>query len=351
MFNRPLGTPAPPPPPAGKEAKKDDGKSKAPTAMMHVVRDGKPADLNVFVRGDVASKGPVAPRHFVRALCPGEPPPFRQGSGRCELAEAITDPHNPLTARVIVNRVWAQFFGRGIVGTPSNFGAQGDRPTHPELLDDLAVRFVEAGWSVKWLMREIVLSATYRQASADGDQRSARIDPENRLLGRMSRRRLTAEQWRDAVLAAAGRLDRGTVGGPSIDPADPEERRRTVYSRVSRLSLSPLLALFDFPDPNIHADRRVETTTPLQKLFVMNSPFMVRQASALADRLTAQCGDSHSADRGFVERAYPLLYGRPATEAELRLGLAFLQGASDGKPRRQQFAHVLLAANEMLYID
>jgi len=296
----------------------------------------------------VNSKGPVVPRHFLRVLCAGETTAFKQGSGRLELARSIANRDNPLTARVIVNRIWGQFFGRPLVGTPSNFGALGERPTHPELLDDLAVCFMDAGWSLKWLQREIVLSAAYGQSSlADG--RLTNDDPENRLLGRMNRRRLGVEAWRDSVLAAAGHLD-AAVGGLSIDPNDPRQHRRTVYGRISRLSLNPLLALFDFPDPNIHADRRVETTTPLQKLFVMNNPFMVRQAEALTDRLTAASGSSHSADFEFIQRAYQILYGRPAEAAEVRLGLEFLQ-AGDANARRKQYAQVLLAANEMIYID
>lgn len=336
MFNRPLD--------AARE-RKPDGEAKQPKDALHVVREGKPGDLTVFVRGDVETKGPAVPRHFLRVLCAGEPQPFRLGSGRLELAGAITSRDNPLTARVIVNRVWGQLFGRGLVGTPSNFGALGERPSHPELLDDLAVRFMDAGWSLKWLQREIVLSAAYRQSSqADAAQRAS--DPENRLLGRMSRRRLSVEAWRDALLAA-GRLD-DRLGGPSTDPADPQNRRRTVYSRISRLSINPLLALFDFPDPNLHADRRVETTTPLQKLFVMNNPFMVRQAEALAHRLTAEVGDD---PHEFTRRAYVLLYARPASDAELRLGTEFLRAGVDKSARRRQYAHVLLAANEMLYLD
>jgi hypothetical protein len=333
MFNRPLHD---------KVATKADGEASRPEDALHVVAEGAPTDLNVFVRGDVSNKGPVVRRHFLQVLSDGEPKPFRRGSGRRELAEAIADARNPLTARVLVNRVWAQHFGRPLVGTPSNFGAQGERPTHPELLDDLAVRFMEAGWSLKWLHREIVLSATYRQGSAAGlRQRSA--DPENRLLGRMNRRRLSVEAWRDAVLSASGCLDR-SVGGRSLDPQDPDERRRTVYSAVSRLELNRMLALFDFPDPNVHAARRLETTTPLQKLFVLNSPFMVARAERLAQRLR---GD----DRRCIERAYGLLYGRPPTAAEVRLGLAFLGAADDRPARWRQYAHALLAANEMLFID
>src|SRR5262249_8448523 len=149
---------------------------------------------------------------------------------------------------------------------------------------------------------------------------------------------LSIEEWRDAVLAATDMLG-DTVGGPSIDPTDASQRQRTVYSRISRLSLHPMLALFDFPDPNIHADRRVETTTPLQKLFVMNSPFMIRQAEALADRLVAESdGSSGDVDRRFIERLYSLLFGRPTTETEMRLGLEFLNAGADARSRRQQYA-------------
>ena len=338
MFNRPL---------TDKVEKKGD-EAKLPKDAVHVVREGKPTDLTVFIRGDVGNKGPVAPRHFPAVLSPGDPKLFTAGSGRRELAEAVTDPANPLTARVIVNRVWAAYFGRGLVATPSNFGTLGDRPTHPELLDDLAARFVKNGWSLKWLHREIVLSATYRQSSTPTDDSA---DPDNRLLGRMPRRRLGVEGWRDAVLAAAGRLDTATVGGPSIDPLDPTGRRRTVYSRVSRLDLNRLLALFDFPDPNVTAERRAETTTPLQKLFVLNSPFMLAQAGALAGRLHADVDDPTSeGERKRIDRAYRLLYGRPPSAVEVDMGVKFLD-RGDRAARWRQYAHVLLAANEMAYVD
>jgi hypothetical protein len=339
MFNRPL---------TDKAGKKGDGEASQPKEALHIVREGAPTDLNVFVRGDVGNKGPVVPRHFLQVLSAGELQVFDQGSGRRQLAEAITSSHNPLTARVIVNRIWALHFGRPLVGTPSNFGALGERPTHPELLDDLAARFMTAGWSLKWLQREIVLSAAYQQSSK-ADTRRLVADPENRWLSRMHRRRLSVEAWRDAVLAAVGCLDQA-VGGPSLDPQDPKERRRTVYSVVSRLELNRMLALFDFPDPNVHASRRIETTTPLQKMFVLNSPFMVCQAERLAERLMTEAPNGE-AERCRIERAYRSLYGRGATEAEIRLGLTFLTEGDDHVARWQQYAHVLLAANEMLYID
>jgi hypothetical protein len=355
MFNRPLKADVEKADESQKDnkefenGKKAAGEAKDPKQSVHIVREGTPTDLNIFVRGNVQNKGPQAQRHFLRVLCEGEPQPFVSGSGRRELAEAIASPENPLTSRVIVNRLWGLYFGRPLAATASNFGAMGDKPSHPELLDDLALRFLEANWSLKWLTREIVLSAAYRQSSR-ADQSFA-ADPENRLIGRMPRRRMTVEQWRDSLLASTGRLD-SALGGPSLNPQDPTERRRTIYSRASRLELNKLLAMFDYPDPNVHADRRVETTTPLQKMFVLNSPFMVEQAAALAERLTTEIGDdAAAANTQRITRAYNLLYGRPATDEEVRLGLNFLMADGDRQIRWKQYAHVLLAANELLYVD
>jgi hypothetical protein len=333
--------------------KKASGEAKDPKQSMHIVSEAAPTDLNIFIRGSADSKGPVVPRHFLRVLCQQDAQPFASGSGRRELAEAITSPENPLTARVIVNRVWGLYFGQPLVATASNFGAMGERPTHPELLDDLTLRFLEANWSLKWLTRQLVTSSTYQQStcsnlqSAIGNLQSA--DPENHLLSHFPRRRLTVEQWRDSILTASGRMQ-SSLGGPSIDPQKPEEGRRTIYSRASRLELNKLLAMFDYPDPNVHADRRVETITPLQKMFVLNSPFMVDQANVLAERLTAQVPDTALAARyQRIDLAYRLLYGRPATDEEIKIGLTFLAGQSHD--RLKQYAHVLLAANELLYVD
>ena len=173
---------------------------------------------------------------------------------------------------MIVNRVWQHHFGRGLVGTASNFGTLGERPSHPELLDWLARRFVASGWSLKALHREILLSSTYQQSSRFDSQGFAR-DPGNMLLWRMNRRRLDVEAWRDAMLAVAGRLDE-SIGGPSVGLDAPANRRRTAYAAVSRHDLAWMLRLFDFPDPNITSGGRVETTVPLQQLFVLNSEFM-----------------------------------------------------------------------------
>ncbi len=327
-----------------KRDKSDDAKS--PKDAMHIVKDGTPTDLTVFIRGNTDNKGPQVKRHFLSVLCDGEPKAFTSGSGRRELAEAIADPRNPLTARVIVNRIWTAYFGRGIVATPSNFGALGEKPTHPELLDDLAVRFMRNGWSLKWLHKEIALSATYRQSS-DADARKKSADGDNKWLSRMPRKKLTVEMWRDSLLAVTGRLDRA-VGGKSIDPLDPATTRRTIYSAVSRLELNKLLAMFDFPDPNIHSDRRVETTTPLQKLFVLNSPFIVEQAARISERLQKDASDD---DRKRIDRAYRLLYARPPSDKEIAVGLKFLSRDGDRAANWKHYAHALLAANEMMFAD
>lgn len=316
------------------------GHAKKPEESLHIIRDKDIQDLNVFIRGDVNSKGELAPRRFLQLLSPGEPQPFQVGSGRLELATAIASSENPLTARVIVNRIWGAYFGKPLVGTPSNFGELGEKPSHPELLDDLAVRFMEQGWSLKWLHREIVLSQTYQQAS-DLNEPGSSLDPSNRYLSRMSRRRLSVEQWRDALLKVSGRLD-SAIGGPSMSPELQDEDRRTIYSQRSRFELNPMLAMFDFPDPNAHAERRVETTTPLQKLFVMNSPFMLARAQGLA---VAASHFSDSLDQQ-IEYAYQTLFNRSPDADELSLGKDFIDTVG-----WEEYAQVLLASNEFLILD
>jgi cytochrome c553 len=323
-------------------------------SVIHTLAEGQPVDLHVYLRGNPDKEGDLAPRRFLRIVAGDQPPPFRQGSGRLELARAIVSPSNPLTARVLVNRVWQHHFGKGIVGTPSNFGKLGARPTHPELLDYLATRFIASGWSMKELHREILLSATY-QMSCDHDDQNAAVDPANRLLWRMNRQRLDVEAWRDALLAASGELDE-RVGGPSADLGDAGNKRRTLYGKVSRHNLDNLLRLFDFPDPNITSDARPVTIVPLQQLFVLNSEFMISRARGLVAILAA--GDND--DAGRIRKAFVRLYGRPATERDVRLGLAFLHAPEDAEAsgtsktalnRWQQYAQVLLSANEFTFID
>ncbi|MEQ1858815.1 MAG: PSD1 and planctomycete cytochrome C domain-containing protein [Chthoniobacteraceae bacterium] len=332
--------------PDGQVDKEGTKGEKMRPAVLHIVEDGKVADLNVFVRGNVERKGPVVERRFIEVIARKDASAFSDGSGRRELAEAIASRDNPLTARVLVNRVWALFFGQGLVPTPSNFGHSGSQPSHPRLLDDLAVRFMEQGWSIKSLVREIVLSAAYRQESAL-DAAKAASDPENEQLWRMNRRRLSIEQWRDSVLAVSGELAEAP-GAKSQEIDDPKNVLRTVYARVSRLKLADLLMQFDYPDANVHAEKRSVTTTPPQKLFMLNSTFMQRAAAALAARLRGAAED----DDARVALAYRLLFGREADASERRLALDFLHKPDSADVSRwEQYAQVLLASNEMLYVD
>jgi mono/diheme cytochrome c family protein len=339
-----------PPPPATKPADGKAEKNPPPNpAIVHLVEDAAtPQDLNVFIRGNVERKGPVVPRRFITVLCVSEPTPFHEGSGRRELAMAITDPKNPLTARVMVNRVWGMLTGAPIVTTSSNFGHSGMQPTNQALLDDMAVRFTREGWSIKRLVREIVLSATYRQRS-DFVAASAKVDPSNEMLWRMNRRRMSIEQWRDATLNAAGKLDLERPRVPSVELDDPGNLHRTVFARVSRLKLNDLLMQFDYPDANVHAEKRSVTNTAMQKLFMLNSPFVMAQARALAARVS-----SEQDDEGRIRFAYRLLYGREPDAAEVEPALVFLRRPNPedaGLTRWEQYAQVLIASNEALYVD
>ena len=320
--------------------------------MAHGISDATPVDLKIYVRGNPAKQGELAPRRFLRIVAGDNPPAYKKGSGRLELAEAIADPKNPLTARVMANRIWQQHFGRGIVGTPSNFGKLGDAPTHPELLDYLTGRFVANGWSIKKLHREILLSTTY-QLSSERDPAAMQIDADNRLLWHASRQRLQVEPWRDALLAVSGKLDR-KLGGQTMNIDNADNTRRTLYAKISRHDLSGFLRLFDFPDANITASGRSETTVPQQQLFVINSPFMINQAKAFAARLQNEEKD----DAARIGRAYLLAFGRPATDDERLIGIKFLGGKDSSEDairnklsRWERYTQALLASNEFMYID
>lgn len=337
MFNEPLDD---------QKERGKNGHAKKPEDARHIVRDLNPRDIAIQIRGKVTAKGPVVRRAFLSVLSSNQRAHFAEGSGRRQLAEAIADRSNPLTARVIVNRVWGLLFGKPLVGTPSNFGALGEPPTHPHLLDDLAVRFMDSGWSLKWLYREILLSATWQQSShLHADKQS--VDPANRFLWRANRRRLDVESWRDSLLQVAGRLDR-RLGGTSIDPQQPDETRRSVYAEISRLDLNPMLARFDFPDPNAHAAQRVETTTPLQKMFVLNSPFMVSQAQAFSRRVRT----AKKTPEERIRFAWQLAFSRNPDAEESAIASTFLDVKPDERPDRwDQFAQILLASNELLIMD
>lgn len=329
-------------------------KPKGPEISLHIIEEGKPVDLRVHVRGDPGNLGDTVPRRFLEILGGSDESRFREGSGRAELAEALFSSDNPLTARVMANRLWGWILGKPLVGTPSNFGVLGEPPTHPRLLDHLAERLVDSGWSLRDLQRELVLSATFRQSTRAAPGARER-DPDNRGWGRARLRRRSIESWRDGILELSRGLDT-RLGGESVEILDPASRRRTVYARVSRFELDGLLALYDFPDPNIHAARRVETTTPLQKLFGLNSPFMVEQARALASRLDAELpaeGSAEEVARRRIEWLYRELFQRSPDPREIEPGLAYLLGPDPGTGRDLvvEYAHALLASNEMLYLD
>ncbi len=305
--------------------------------FLQTIKDNKaPRDIRVAIRGDNNNRGDVAPRHLPSILCEAAPKPFAKGSGRLELAEGIADPANPLTARVMVNRIWQHHFGRGIVETPSNFGNAGTRPSNQELLDYLAARFVENGWSVKRLHREIMLSAVYGLSSEDIPANNA-VDPDDRLLWRASWQRMDAETLRDSLLFVAGNLDL-QAGGPPAALED-KNKRRAVYGFVSRRKLDSMLALFDFPNPNNTSEQRVVTNVPLQRLYMMNSSFVEDQAAGLAKRL------SGSEDQR-VKQAYRTVYGREPSAEELQLGLAFVK-----KSNWNEYARVLLNSNEFEWVN
>ncbi len=299
----------------------------APPHAMGLQDVENPVAAHIFRRGNQNDLGEEAPRRFLKVLSRPDRRPFAHGSGRLDLARAIADPDNPLTARVMVNRVWHHLFGRGIVETTSDFGSRGAVPTHPALLDHLAATFVRDGWSIKGLIRRIVLSDVYQQSS--GEQSVAlRKDPENKLLWRMNRRRLDFEAQRDSLLAVSGRLDT-TVGGRSFLPASfPSVPRRTLYSFVERQRALPSLSNFDMADPAQHTPKRHVTTVPQQALFMMNSPFVAEQARAFVASIAQE---THRSDEDRIQSAYRRIFGREPTPDEVQLGLEFLSKAGNSR--------------------
>jgi hypothetical protein len=333
-----------------------DGTPKLRT--MGVRERSFPADSRVYVRGELDQPGETVQRGFPRVLTTKQPT-IKEGSGRRDLAEWIASRDNPLTARVMANRVWLHLMGHGLVGTPDNFGASGQKPSHPALLDSLAVSFVEDGWSVKRLIRRIVLSRAYG-LSSQFEQSNYEIDPDNVLVWRMPKRRLEAEALRDAMLAVAGRLDLSPPEGSSVarqgeGPASFRGRgagdstvsdtHRTVYLAIVRDLVPEALTLFDFPDPSLIIGERPTTTVPAQSLYLMNNPFVIRQAEALADRLLSGSGD----DAARVARAYELCYSRPPSERERKKAEKFLADhgrKQPGKPAWTALCQAFLASAE-----
>ena len=339
--------------------------------VAYAVSEGQPVNARIHTRGDPAQPAAEVPRRFLEVLGGDTLGPGSSGSGRLELAEWITRRSNPLTARVFVNRVWGWHFGQGLVGTPSDFGARGERPTHPELLDWLASDFIASGWSIKSLHRQIMRSRTYRLASHDVAT-NLKSDPGNRWHWRYARQPLEAEAIRDAMLAVSGQLDRTlptahpfpdvnswgfTIHNPFHAVYD--SQRRSVYLMVQRNRRHPFLALFDAADPNQSVAKRQPTTTPTQALFLMNSPFVHAQSRAFAQRLLSAPGDMQ--DR--IQLAFETTLGHPPEPQRVAEITAFLTAYQQTLERQAipvaqrpvevwaALARVLLTSNAFLYVD
>lgn len=303
-------------------------------------------DVPVHIRGSYTRLGPVVPRRLPGFFVGDDQSPIEKGSGRRELANWIASSDNPMTARVIVNRVWHWHFGAGLVRTPNNFGMLSEPPSHPELLDWLATTFVEDGWSLKKLHRRIMLSSTYRQGSRISDETFDK-DPENRLLGRFNARRLEAEAIRDAILSVSGQLDR-TAGGPAGD--DFTIHRRSLYVQRARWQRDSYAMLFDAANPDSSTAKRDTSTVAPQALLLLNHPWVHDQAQHLADRLAREFPQSH-ADR--IDAAYRLLFGRVPKDEERKIAQQIVSTGESARPGRgwTNLAHVLLCANEFIYLD
>ncbi len=346
------------------------GNKRTPATGMHSlsnggqamgVRDGTGKNCQVCLGGDSTKLGDRVPRGFLRIATPGVAPEIKSGSGRLELAEWLTARDNPLTARVAVNRIWLHLFGTGLVKSADNFGFLGDRPSHPELLDHLAARFLADGWSTKKLIRYLVLSRTYQLASTH-DATAFKADPDNVLHWRRNQRRLDAESFRDSILAVSGRLDLTPPTGSKASVQAGKGKRaqlgssdapcRSVYLGIVRgAPLPESLSLFDVANPNVVIVQREETTVPAQALYLMNSPFILEQAKATAGRLLAVPGPDH--DR--IERAYQLFYARAATSQEKERALKYLAASTQdlgGKPADAwaSLCQVLIASAEFRYV-
>ncbi len=334
---------------AGLRAELEQRKKAAPPmyATVHGLMDSGHADMPVALRGDLRKPGEVAPRRFLEIVAGKESPPYTKGSGRLELARSVTAANNPLTARVIVNRVWGWHFGEGLVRTPSNFGMLGEKPTHPELLDWLAADFMEHGWSLQRLHRQILLSSTWQMSTHFAKEKFTR-DGDNRLLWRMNPGKLEVEAWRDSLLAVTGELDR-SIGGP---PANEiwQSKRRTLYVSTSRTgevyNADQFLRLFDAPASVASTEKRVTSTVPQQYLFMMNSPFMKERSQALGDWMRTRPGDRTAQ----VSATYQLLYSRLPEPVEQQLAVEWL-GENPAPERWQRYAQTLLSAHEFIQIQ
>jgi hypothetical protein len=333
-----------------------------PADIMSLADAPQPHEPHVFVRGNPGNEGPGVPRQFLSIIAGEGRRPFVLGSGRLEMALAIVDDDNPLTARVIANRMWMYYFDAPLVQTPSDFGIRTAPPTHPELLDYLAGYLIDHQWSLKALSRLILNSATYQQSSV-GRAECQGVDGENRLLWRMNRKRLDFEGLRDSLLVASGQLDEA-VGGPSVEITKaPWPRRRTLYAMIDRQNLPNLFRTFDFASPDTHSPQRYATTVPQQAIFLMNSPFLRDQARALA--ASSDLGPA-AETRQRIDRLYRKVLARAATDDEQRLGAQFLsdEAQHDAPPMPapqtaagerlsawERYVQALLLSNEFMYVD
>ena len=318
----------------------------APNRAMVLLDNASPHDPRIFRRGNPGMKGDAVPRRFIAALSHGERKPFVEGSGRLEMAEAIADPGNPLTARVMANRVWQRLFGTGLVITPSDFGVRAEPPSHPKMLDFLAADFVDNGWSVKALIRGIVTSSTYQQGETVHPKYAER-DPCNRLLWQMNRKRLDFEAMRDSVLSVSGNLTL-KQGGRSVHIANkPDARCRTVYGFVNRQNLPNLFRTFDFAGPDTTCPQRFTTTVPQQALYLLNSPFIEAQAK----RLGARSGVTSADDEERIRVIYRLAYQREPSAEELALAKGFVDEFVPSAVAWERLGQALLVSNEMMFVD
>ena len=332
----------------------------APPRAMILQDRAQPVEPRLFLRGNPNNPGAPVKRQFLQVAMRDKREPFKEGSGRLEMARAIVSKDNPLTARVFVNRVWLHHFGAGLVTTPSDFGVRTDPPSHPELLDWLAAEFMESGWSIKKLHRLMVTSQAYQRTSVDHPQ-ATKFDPENRLLARANGRRLDFEAMRDSLLAASGRLD-PKIGGPAVDIlASPFPRRRTLYGFIDRQNLPGVFRTFDFASPDLSSPQRFQTTVPQQALYFMNHPFVHEQARWLVKRPEVETA-KEPAEK--VRQLYRVIYARNPDADELKLAEAFLQMQRRDLTRTsiaaalttplgewERYAQTLLASNEFLFVD
>ncbi|MFP6618709.1 MAG: PSD1 and planctomycete cytochrome C domain-containing protein [Pirellulaceae bacterium] len=327
----------------------------APAHAMVVQENPKPTEQVIFQRGDPASPGAAVPRRFLKVLDSQQQPFSPENSGRLELANKIASKDNPLTARVFVNRVWGMLMGSHLVATASDFGLQGARPSHPQVLNMLAHDFVTHGWSAKHLVRTIVLSRTYQQGSQHRPDMVA-LDSKNQQLWRANRKRLNIEAIRDSLLAVSGKLDRTPRGRSAMLWGDDYTRRRSMYGYINRFNLDPTLRAFDFPAPMQTQGSRVESIVATQALFTMNSPFVIDQAAAM---IKAPGFRDSSADGERVNRLFQAVFQRPASEQEAATILQFVktqgEGTSESAEKNQAawqlVAQALMMSNEFQYLD